>query len=156
DAEKVITTALDNGVENATIFHQLGSLLKDRGDFRKAIEYYKKALEKDNNLVTAHAGIGDAYFQNQQYPKANEPYETALGLTPKNPSIYLQLARLRIAEKKYESVVEMFKRALQADPESGFLFEDLVRELKGLGVYEKAREICLIALERNYRNDSFF
>lgn len=50
------------------------------GEYEKAIEYYSKAIDKNDNAAEAEKNIGDIYFSHEQYDYAFECYGRAIEL----------------------------------------------------------------------------
>jgi tetratricopeptide (TPR) repeat protein len=86
----------DGGVSNESFSSRKGAneaLLEgdkalSRGDFPKAIEGYKRALELDPNLYEAPLFLGDAYFKMNQPDEASKWYAYAIKMNPDRETAY--------------------------------------------------------------------
>jgi superkiller protein 3 len=136
----------------------LGKALAERGAYKEAIPYYCKALalELKDQLAAVHTDLGDAYRKDDEKAKAVESYQRALQLDRKNANIYRQLALLLTEAREFNQAVQVFQAAVEADPEFGYIFEDLVKELRLQGAHEVASEICHLSLAVESGNSSFF
>src|SRR5215471_15500730 len=65
-----------------------GDRALSRGDFQKAIEGYKRALELDPNLYEAPLFLGDAYFKMNQPDDAGKWYAYAIKMNPGRETAY--------------------------------------------------------------------
>ncbi|CAM4815286.1 unnamed protein product [Rotaria magnacalcarata] len=75
----------------AAIYHQLGYLKDDQGEYKDAVEFYEKSLEiyrktlpeDDASLAPTYTNIGGVYNNMGEYSKALEYYEKDLEITKK-------------------------------------------------------------------------
>lgn len=56
--------------EHADVFNLLGFALRKTGDYRNALTYYQKALERDEFHLGAHEYIGELFVETKQLDKA--------------------------------------------------------------------------------------
>lgn len=103
-------TALDNYQsaekdlpESPELDYDIAGALYQQGDYDKAIEKYKKALEtKDLDLeAQAHYNLGNTYFKKQDYQNAITSYQNALTINPEDldAKFNLELARKMLKEQ---------------------------------------------------------
>lgn len=82
-------------IEHCFCYSIIASCYRDLGQPKKAIDYYKKALELDNFDFTAWNNMGRVYelaFSN--FDEAKKAYEKAILCEPKNPIARLNLGVL--------------------------------------------------------------
>jgi tetratricopeptide (TPR) repeat protein len=88
-AQQVFDIMLDQTSEQcakANIYHMIGIVKTNQGEFREAIEFYQKSLEikqktfhpNDPNLATSYNGIGLVYGKMGDYSKALSYHEKAV------------------------------------------------------------------------------
>ncbi|CAF4764864.1 unnamed protein product, partial [Rotaria socialis] len=93
-AEELYNELLENAsddIERAHIYHQLGWLKDDQGDYQQAATFYEKSLEIDRktlpeddaSLAPTYSNIGAVYKNMGEYSKALEYYEKDLEITKK-------------------------------------------------------------------------
>lgn len=137
--------------------------------YEKAIEYFKDAVELDNDLKVAKLYLATAYMQqyvpgvdtpdnNNNATQAIEQYKEVLNTDPNNVTALKGIATLYMNMKKFDESGEYYKKAINADrndPEAYYsvgvidwtaVYKD-VSERKAkvsLGVEDqiKSREIC--------------
>ena len=88
--------------------------------------------------------------------KAETDLKTAISIAPQSPQAYLELGKIRFAQKRFPEGVTLLEQALQYDPDS---FEAL-RLVVGYDLYEKQPDKALARLnaqiEKSPRNSSFY
>src|SRR6185503_3308545 len=82
---------------------------QDRGQFFKAIEFYKQATQKDPNFATAWLGLGLQYANTGQPGLATESMSKAFGLTTR----VSEDERARIKFFYYQIVTGEFEKAIE-------------------------------------------
>ncbi|MDR3410828.1 MAG: tetratricopeptide repeat protein, partial [Formivibrio sp.] len=88
--------------------------------------------------------------------KAEADLKTALTIAPQNAQTYLQLGKLRLAQKRFSEAGNFLERALQYDPDSA----EALRLLVDYDVYQKQPDKALVRLkaqiEKRPGNSSFY
>lgn len=117
-------------------------------DFKKSIDYFKQALEKDPNYALPHAGLADAYAQlgnygliqmNESYPRARSELIRALEMDEKLGEAHASLGFILMnyywdwgeAEKR-------FKRAIELNPNYAMAHNWYSQELSFRGRSQEA------------------
>jgi tetratricopeptide (TPR) repeat protein len=114
-------------------FLNLGLAYYQKGDYRRAISYYKEALEIDSSFVMAYENIGLAYEAAGEWEKACEAYQSAISYEPGSPDAYLLLGKLHLRLGRLSEAVEVFQKAVAKDPDGG-IGREAFQFLKELGV----------------------
>jgi len=83
----------------------------------QALSASRKAFELDPALPEAHASLGLALAQNNQFEEAVKEFEAAIQLNPKYFEAYYEYARICRSHGKHKQSVKLFERASQARPE---------------------------------------
>jgi tetratricopeptide (TPR) repeat protein len=105
-----------------------------------AIDYYKKALEKTDN-VDIRIGIADAYQKLQGGGgNAMTNYEDAVAKDPKNSLGYSRIGKLWYDAHNYPSALINFQKAKEADPTNPLPYRDLANAYFQSGKYELAKQ----------------
>jgi tetratricopeptide (TPR) repeat protein len=127
--EAMLAQTIDDRDE-ASIYHQLGSIKDDQGEYAEAIKFYKKSIEMNQkilsptheDLVASYNNIGGAYDNMGEYSEALSFHEKALeikekNLPPNDPSLAIS----------YNNI--------------GLVYDKMGEYLKALSLHEKALEI---------------
>ncbi len=85
----------------------------------------KKSKENAGNRGQELIELGKFYFLNQKYDAAIRDFEKALKIDPNNPEIYYNLGIVYEAKNMNEKAGEMYRRALELNPDYTFAKEHL-------------------------------
>lgn len=89
--------ARDNGV----VYMLLGDSYKGLNQKRNAFDHYKEAVSRDEGLARAHYMIGEFEYEEKNWEKARDAYNTALKLAPADKEIINRAKqRAREADEK--------------------------------------------------------
>jgi tetratricopeptide (TPR) repeat protein len=112
------------------------------------IEYYRRAIELDPELIVAYINLGVAYLQQQRPAEATEVLERAYHLRPDDPLVrqnlsvaYIQLGVSFYNQRLYTEALKEFEKALELDPNDKFARQNLSSTYTNMGVefYNKRR-----------------
>ncbi len=106
DAKLEVTTSSIEALKE----YALGRSEQDRGQFFKAIEFYKRATEMDPNFATAWLGLGLQYANTSQQALAAECMSKAFALTNR----VSEDERARITYFYYQIVTGELEKAIEA------------------------------------------
>ena len=87
------------------------------GQDQKALEYFKKAAEKDPNSTTAWYGLGYCYAGQNSYTDAIAAYRHAIQTNPTNAISYFHLGNYLSKLGRYDEAIETIKQAVLINPE---------------------------------------
>ncbi len=136
--EKVLSDVLYKTPQQAYL--NLGLVYYAKGDIRRAVFYFKKAISVDPGFALAYANLGFAYFELKSYDEAERSLETAMDLMKKMPGAELNLAevnlylgRINLNKKNYQKAFELFDEVLKLAPGTNMEKEarERIREIKG-------------------------
>lgn len=78
--EKTCREVLQTNPNNFVALRGLGCVMQSRGDFKKALEYYKKALKTSENKEIEYTLIGTIYYLQDDYENAIKNYNSAIDI----------------------------------------------------------------------------
>ena len=99
---------------------------------------------------TNHRSLGDAARDKQDWPNAQQAYETHLQSHPDDSAIWVQLGHSRKEQGDNEGAEEAYRRAVKLQPSDADALLQLGRVLKSTGRLAEAKE-CLAA---SFQSDS--
>jgi len=99
-------------------YFNLGNAYYQAGQYEKAIDPLRKALEQDQNDADAHYTLGNAYDKLKQYKEAAREFEALTKIEPKNDSVFYNLGNAYSNLKEDEKAREQYHRALALNPKN--------------------------------------
>lgn len=85
-------------------------------DFQSALAHFTKAKEIDSNFAPVYNMIGYCQSALNNYPAAEEAFQTYIKLLPDKPNPYDSYAELLLKIGKYDESIAQYKKALEKDP----------------------------------------
>lgn len=101
DAQEVLSRGLKTIPDSALLLFAMGLVEQVDGQYREALEYTQKSLERDRARPEAWAAAGELYQSLGQYDQALEAYRTAIGLGAV-PEEKVKYAGLLIRLQRYD------------------------------------------------------
>ena len=95
----------------------LGNLLTQKGDTKKAIASYQRAIQRQPDLLEAYLHLGEALVSQKDYVKAFACYQKLLEHNYHNETIYFVLARVSAKLEAWDSVVKYCRQAIELKPQ---------------------------------------
>ena len=90
----------------------MGMILKEKGEFTKAIEYYNKAKKTDPTSAWPYIEEANALVAQNQHSAAYSVLDKALSEFPNNPNILDAYGTIYFDQEKYEEALIKFEAAL--------------------------------------------
>ncbi|HEV8588221.1 MAG TPA: winged helix-turn-helix domain-containing protein [Pyrinomonadaceae bacterium] len=159
--------------ENAEAYrlNTLGRYHLDRttvGDWKKAIEYFNAAIEKDQNYSLAYTGLANAYLslvadsllaKEEAIPKAKQAATAALRLDDGLAEAHVSAGRIKTYyDWDWVGAEQEFKRAIELNPNSGDAHREYAAYLTNTGRTEpaiaeaiQARDLDPLTLVTNFQ-----
>lgn len=103
---------------NPNLFESLrnmGLISEKQEEYNKAIEYYKKALEKSPKHLETHFDLARAYRKKKKFDESFKLLESAEKFYPKNYRVWRNLAYHYRDKKDYPKVEKYYKKILNED-----------------------------------------
>jgi TolB-like protein/tetratricopeptide (TPR) repeat protein len=118
--------------------------------FRKSIEYFKQAVEKDPNYALAYSGLADAYSllcewgsspSNEIFPQARGYAEKALKLDETLSEAHLSLGLVKfLYDWDFPAAEKELRRAKDLDPKDAQVYHFYGHYLELIGRFDEAAE----------------
>jgi tetratricopeptide (TPR) repeat protein len=102
--------------EKATEFRTKAKEQYDKGDYKGAAGYYKKAIEADETDATLFMNRSLCHVHLEKYSRAVEDAERAIGLAPNLPKAWRRKAAAFHAWKKYPEAIAAYKKVMELEP----------------------------------------
>ena len=98
--------------KNAEYYFQEGNNEARQGNYKLAIEKFKKAIERDSKFKIAYIQEGYCYEDLTQYDAAIKSYQSLLAFDPKNTTALFQIGKCNDDLKKFTDAIEWYNKAL--------------------------------------------
>ena len=168
--EVMLEQATDE-IEKGDIYCQLGTAMRDQGEYQEALTYYEKSLEiykktlppNHLNLAVSYNQIGLVYYNMGEYSKALSYYEKDLeiqqqSLPPNHPDlaksyiahglVYNEMGEQSKAITFYEKAIKIQQESLPPNhPDLGMSYNNIGIVYYNMGEYSKALSSYEKALE---------
>ena len=145
DIEKALTLLNTEDLEkhkDIDLWLLRASLLEMRGDYDKAIECYKKAIELNPDYADAYGGIGTTYCKKDCYDKAIECYKIAIELESDfaDANTYNNMG-IAYRKKGYrDKAIEYYEKAIELNPNYENAYHNMRIVHEYLGEEDKAND----------------
>jgi len=110
---------------NPDVLFKLGYIMQNLGDNDEAMKYYKESLEVDNNNEFVHNSMASIYRTNGEFVSAKMHLTESLEINSSNAVTYYNYGNLLVDMQHPEEAKEMYKKALEANPEFNEAKEEL-------------------------------
>lgn len=137
EARRVLASAMAAG-GNAAFHHLTGRILEREGRKREAAESYWRAVGSDPSFLDARIALGNLYYGEKEYSKAQEQYEEVLRRDPKNDAGLYNLGFIYMKKNRWREALDLFAKAETVIPDYGPLHFHMARCYYQTGDYEKA------------------
>jgi tetratricopeptide (TPR) repeat protein len=105
-----------------------------------ALSSYQHVLELIPNDLTALRGVGNVYYDFEEYGKAREYYEKYLALNPEDPNVRTDLGTMYLYAKDTERAIKEYQTVVNKKPDFFQAYFNLGVAYHEKGELEKARE----------------
>jgi tetratricopeptide (TPR) repeat protein len=123
-----------------------------QGEYGRAVEELRAAVEISPDSSKAHNYLGLCYFRQKAYDPAREQFEKAIALDPSFATAYNNLAGVYSVKSQFAKAEELYKKALSLSPDMisanyslGILLLNIGQTEKGVSYLSRG-----IALDPDY------
>lgn len=139
--------ALAHQKNSTGILNNIGSAYFDLKDYKKAIEYFKEAIDLDGENLDAHLNIALSYKRLGEWEEALVYLKLARKLNPRNATCYFYMAKIYFEEGDDKAAEKFFIKCLDFDP-SYYHAQNLISQLyMRQGKFEKSCEYAQKSFE---------
>jgi MoaA/NifB/PqqE/SkfB family radical SAM enzyme len=117
DTSKALSFNAPNSYSPAELENLKGECFFNQGDIDEALQSFKKAVEIDPDLASAHNNLGVCYWQKEEFEKAIEHFLKALELDPDNADALANYIKILIGLGDVEEAKKLYFNYLKRNPE---------------------------------------
>lgn len=126
-AKTALQRALDADPTFIDAVQNMGVVQNDLGDFRGAIETFKKVIEKQPNWAFTRYALGSAYFLQGEYDNAAAAFRAALDKDPNYIAALSSLGSLEVKRKNLKETNKILEQLRQKDVDAARTLEQEIR-----------------------------
>lgn len=148
---------LDSGLQEykpSRVWLMLGNSYCAAGDYEKAMNAHRQALELNPKCHLAWTNLGIAYRRLEKLKQAEDCYRKALGLKPDYPQLHASLGALYLCRKQPQKAEKSLLKAIKLDGQMATAHANLAVALAMQGRHEEAEQALEKALNLGYRHGS--
>lgn len=97
-------------------YNNIGEFYFQRGEHKKAVEYFKEAARQDPGMHYAWRNMGDSYYELGDAVRAQECYARAIAAAPLDPELHSNLGMILERLGKYPDAERAYLKAIELDP----------------------------------------
>jgi len=105
-----------NPDDNAVVYRGLANSYYHLEEYKKAIDYLKKAIEKNPNDELSYALSGSIYYKLKDHKQCIKVLEKYISLEPEDIDSYVMLSNAYFETKEYAKAIQRTKTYLQKKP----------------------------------------
>ncbi|MGB3532298.1 MAG: tetratricopeptide repeat protein [Microcoleaceae cyanobacterium] len=139
-AKRCYQQAIQQKLDYADAYHNLGEISSREYHFKQAIDYYQRAIELNPSSAITYQRLGDIWSQNKQYQDAIKAYQKASEVNPTSFETYQKLAQLLQQEQCHPQAVNAYFKAIELKPYFQWSYLNLWQYLAQQNQLEKALE----------------
>jgi len=144
---EIAETLMKDFPESVNAIMQMANLWERHGDADKAMEYFKKVLEKEPKRADVHKSMGWFYMNKQQYEQAIEHWQKTLEIDPNIPGVHNSIALALMGQNKESQAIEELEKDVKISPRSSLSYFLLGQLYLQQQEYEKAGDNYKKAIE---------
>ncbi len=142
DVAKVqLDQALAQQKNNPEIYDLKGVCARETGDFGRALQYFKKALDIDSKNAAARNNLGILYTMQKKWKKAEKNFTLARNLDPARADFFNNAGVLFMKEKHFKKASQNFVKAIELQPGFETASNNLAITLGYMNEFDHAFEI---------------
>jgi tetratricopeptide (TPR) repeat protein len=136
--------------------NELGTLSLTEGDYEKAIEHFRRAVEQSETVAPeALINLAGAYEFADMAPQALRQYEKALRIQSDSTEPRLGLSQLYKRNARYKESLQHLEQALKVNPRNAFMRFKMAEILREIGERDAALVAAQLAVAAG-PSDSFY
>ena len=129
--------------------YSLGKALAKKGEWKKAISSYQKALNLDSNSAEIYQYLGEALVKNGELEEAVRVYQKAIELQPNLWEVHHNLGDMWQAQGRLDQAVVAYRLAIEFNPDFCWSHNNLADSLIKQEKWEEAAQAYRSAIDLN-------
>ncbi len=148
DARKMYNAVLAKDQKNRFALESLGYLYREDGDIKSAAQYFRKLAAAYPDDYVAYLAMGDLFAGAGEFKEADQNYEMAFKIAPKNPAVVANAANAALENHQIELAGRWVSRAQGAMNDDPRVMRERERYLFHIGKYLESARLGRSVLEK--------
>jgi len=124
--------------KNALYLYYIAKSYEKMNNTANAGYYYKKAVNKDKDMVSAWYNLGLLHAEQKRYNEAADFFERAVKIDKKFGYAYYNLGNVFLAQNKYQAAIDNYLNAIKCNKDYAPAYYNLACIYKEIGKKEDA------------------
>jgi tetratricopeptide (TPR) repeat protein len=131
---------LELSPKRADVYHRLGTVALERGDFEQAISLWQKALDVNPQMPGVRNNIARALMGLGRHDEAIKELQEDIRVSPQSAKSHFLLGNAFLQQQDYDSAKMCYERTLELRPDHREAYYGLSRTCARLKQPDKAKE----------------
>lgn len=140
--------------ENEEAVNALGNVYGWETEYRRAFEYFQRAVRLNPDYVTGHVNSMWALYHSGLYKKCVQYGESITGRFPTEPDIYAYLADSWSKLQEIDNAVENYYKAYEYEPDTAYYYFEAALQYYSDQRYDEAKRVIEQALVLEPKNET--
>jgi tetratricopeptide (TPR) repeat protein len=149
-AQAQFKTCFEADPKNGSAAMRAGKALWELNQSTEAIDWMKKAIFADANLIPAYVELADYYAQRFDFPAASQILGKARQLQPSSYEVYRGLATVELRRNNFQGAIAYGQKALKLYGSDLQTYLIVAKGQLGLKNYQEAQKLLARAIELDY------
>ncbi|MGC6415544.1 MAG: tetratricopeptide repeat protein [Bradymonadia bacterium] len=146
-AIELLKDAVDEDPAFGAAYFNIGRIYEDKGDLKKAADYYQQASSKGKNFGDGLANYGRLLLIQGKPDLAREQFDEALRIDEYNSEALLNLAQDDRVRRDFQSARKRIRKALKGNEKNPKAYAVLARVYFDMGRYDLVKLVCITGLK---------
>ncbi len=152
DTERVIKEADNLGIASDIMLSQLAEISYSKGFIDSAIEYTRKAIEKDGSKLKHHLNLGRLLTIKGSFDEAKSILESVMSLNAERDEILHNLAIINIKLKDRDTAMDYIDRIIKQTDNSADQYLSMGNDWVRIKEYDIAIKFYEKCLQKDHKN----
>jgi superkiller protein 3 len=110
---------------HAEAHNNLGLAYKNMGEFSRAEQEFKQAIQLRSNVAEFHFNLGLVYKETNRYNEAEQAFNQALKLKPSLAVVHYNLGLMAETQGNYDLASQRYQQAIKTNPRFALAYTKL-------------------------------
>ena len=141
--------------DRSDVLAEYADILKSCNELEKALQFYFKALNLNDNDVKAILGIADIYLQIGELKKSEEFYLKSFDIRRDLHGAYLNYGNVLFKQQRYNEALDAYREVVKLNPDDADVSYNIALILRSIGDYEEALGLMFNSYLKDKSNNLF-